>query len=79
MDALKDLPGARAELRKNTRGLLEWCVNAGLVQANVLAGMRAAPRTRQQRMDDAAKRRALNDSDIAAVWNAAGRCGPFGR
>ena len=78
MDALKDLPGARAELRKNTRGLLEWCVNNGLVHANVLAGLRMAPKTRQQRMDDAAKRRALNDTDIVAVWNAAGRAGRFG-
>jgi integrase len=78
LDALNDRPGARHELRKHTRGLLEWAVNSGLVQANVLAGMRAAPKTRQQKIEQAAKRRALTDGDIVAVWKAADREGRFG-
>jgi hypothetical protein len=34
--ALDSKPGAQAELRKHTRGLLEWAVNGGMLQANVL-------------------------------------------
>jgi integrase len=78
LDALKDLPGARAELRKHTRVLLEWAVNGGLVQANVLAGMRSVPKTRAQRLAEASKRRALTDPDIIAVWRAAEYSGRFG-
>jgi hypothetical protein len=68
---LDHLPGAQVELRKHTRGMLEWAVNNGLVFANVLAGMRAAPLTRAQRIQQASKRRALIDSDIIKIWHAA--------
>ena len=75
---LDHLPGAQIELRKHTRGMLEWAVNHGLVFANVLAGMRVAPLTRAQRLQQASKRRALIDSDIIKVWHAADRSGSFG-
>lgn len=68
---LDHLPGARSELRKYARGLLEWCTNAGLVSANVLAGMRLPSLTRAQKLKQASRRRALSDSDIVALWKAA--------
>ena len=76
LDKLSHLPGAQYALRKFTRSLLEWAVNSGLVQANVLAGMRMAPRTRAQKLQEAAGRRALTNSEIAALWQAA--TGKFG-
>ena len=33
-------PGAATQLRKTTRTFLEWCVTKGLVQLNVLAGLK---------------------------------------
>jgi integrase len=78
LDALDHLPGAQNELRKCTRSLLEWSTNSGLTRANVLAGMRRPPLTRTQKIEQAAKRRALDDNEIVAFWNAAGRCGRFG-
>ena len=78
LDALNDRPGARHELRKHSRGLLEWTTNSGLTPHNVLAGLRLPPRTRAQRLEQAAKRRALDDDAIAAVWKAADRHYRFG-
>ena len=78
LDALAHLPGARHELRKHARGLLVWTTNSGLTLANPLAGLRLPPKTRQQRLNEASKRRALGDSDIATVWKAADREGRFG-
>ena len=78
LDALNHLPGARHELRKYTRGLLEWATNSGLAPANTLAGLRLPPKTRQQKIAEAAKRRALDDDAIAAVWKAADRHGQYG-
>ncbi len=78
LDALNDRPGARHELRKRSRVLLEWCVNAGLVPSNVLAGMRMPPKSRSQRLEESARRRALGDDDIKAVWLAAERHGQYG-
>ena len=78
MNALNGLPGAKNELRKCARTLLEWTTNSGLTQANVLAGMRLPPKTRAERLEEVARRRALTDSDIVAVWRAAEACGKFG-
>ena len=78
IDALDDQPGAQIELRKCTRVLLEWAVNGGLAPANVLAGWRPPQQSRTQKLQAVARRRALTDSDIVAVWAAAGRCGTYG-
>ena len=78
LDALDTKPGARHELRKFTRGLLEWSTNVGLTPANVLAGYRLPPPTRAQRLEQAAKRRALDDDAIVAVWRTADAHGRFG-
>lgn len=63
--------GAAADLRRHTRALLEWAVAQGLTKFNPMAGLRAPPRTRQQRLLDADKGRALNDIEIVAVWRTA--------
>ena len=71
LDRLKHLPGARAELRKYARGLLEYAVNSGIASHNVMAGMRRPPLTRAQKLKQEARRRALSDSDIVALWRVA--------
>jgi hypothetical protein len=64
--------GAAADLRKFTHGFLEWAVARGLAAHNVMAGLRAAPRTRHQRLQDAEdKSKALSDAELVAVWRAA--------
>ena len=78
LDALQGRPGARQELRKCSRTLLEWSVSTGLAPFNVLAGMRMPPKTRVQRLQEAARRRALTDQDIVAVWRACAVSGAFG-
>ena len=78
LDALSGSPGARQELRKCSRTLLEWAVSTGLAPFNVLAGMRMPPKTRAQRLQEAARRRALMDQDIVAVWRACAVRGAFG-
>jgi integrase len=78
IDALGDRPGAQVELRKCTRVLLEWAVNSGLAPANCLAGWRAPQQSRAQKLKAVARRRALTDSDIIAVWAAAEQHGTFG-
>jgi integrase len=74
IDALAGLGkrGAAADLRSFSRTFLEWAVGQGLAKFNPMAGLRAPPRTRQQRLLDAAKGKALNDAEIVAVWRAAG-------
>ena len=78
INALDEQPGAQIELRKCVRVLLEWAVNGGLAPANVLAGWRAPQQSRTQKLQAAARRRALSHSDIVAVWHAAGRHGTYG-
>ena len=58
--------------------MLEWAVNSGLVQANVLAGMRLAPKSRAAKLAEASRRRAFGDTDIVKLWAAAGCSGTFG-
>jgi integrase len=58
--------------------LLEWAVNSGLAHHNVLAGYRRPPKSKAQKVEEAAKRRALSDTDIVKVWHAADTCGSFG-
>ena len=77
-NALEDLPGAQHGLRKEARAFVEWAVNNGLSRHNVLAGYRRPPKSRMQKVEEAAKRRALTDPDIVKVWQAAGTCGTFG-
>jgi integrase len=71
-------PGAAADLRKHARTWLEWCVGRGLVQFNVLAGLRRPRASRADRLEDERKGRALSDDEIRAVWASAGSLGPFG-
>jgi integrase len=64
--------GAAGDLRKYSRTFLEWTVEQGLVQFNVMAGLRAPSRTRHQRLQAAEpKGRALSDAELVKVWGAA--------
>jgi integrase len=71
-------PGAAQDLRSHSRAWLEWCVARGLVQFNVLAGLRRARSSRAERLGDENKGKALPDNEIVALWNAAATLGPFG-
>jgi integrase len=67
----KGKPGAAAELRKFARAFCEWCVERGLTTANVLAGLRRPTQTRAQKLaGEARAARALNDTEIIALWSA---------
>ncbi len=64
--------GAAGDLRKYARSFCEWTVAEGLAPFNVMAGFRAAGRTRQQRLQAAEpKGRALSDTEMVKVWHAA--------
>jgi integrase len=71
-------PGAATDLRAHTRAWLEWAVSRGLVQFNVLAGLRRARSTRAERLGEENKGKALSDEEITALWSAAGAMGAFG-
>src|SRR5215831_16008803 len=72
-------PGAAEDLRKFTRVFLEWCVGAGLLTANPLAGLRRPMRTRAERLKAARNGgRALSDDEIRKLWQAAESFGTFG-
>jgi integrase len=65
------LSGAAQDLRKFSTTFLSWAVEVGLVQFNVLSGLRMAGRTRAQRLADAEQTgRALSDDEISRVWLA---------
>jgi integrase len=65
-------PGAAADLRRYARAFCEWAVEQGLAKFNVMAGLRAAGRTRQQRLQDAEQKgKALTDAELVKVWRAA--------
>jgi integrase len=64
-------PGSAADLRKFANGFLEWTTAQGLTAHNVLAGLRLAGKTRQQRLLLEQKGKALSDAEIVAVWRAA--------
>ena len=74
IDALESAgkPGAASDLRKHLRTWLEWCVAKGLVQFNVLAGLRLPRASRAERLEDERKGRALSDDEITSLWNACG-------
>jgi integrase len=72
-------PGAAADLRKFSRTFYEWSVHRGLVNANVMAGLRQPKATRAERVaSEKRKARALSDFEIVAVWNACNGRGSFG-
>ena len=71
-------PGAATDLRSHTRAWLEWAVSRGLVQFNVLAGLRRARSSRAERLGDERKGKALSDEEIVALWNSAAALGAFG-
>lgn len=71
-------PGAADNLRRNARSMLEFAVDKGLAQHNVLAGLRRPRASRAERLDDGARGRALDDHEIAALWISAEGLGPFG-
>jgi integrase len=65
-------PGAAADLRRHSRTFCEWAVDQGLAKFNVMAGLRAPARTRQQRLRDAEQKgKALTDAELVRVWRAA--------
>src|SRR6516162_390614 len=64
-------PGAAGDLRKYSRTFCEWCVERGLVNANVMAGLRRPKQTRTEKLAaEARKARALDDAEIIAMWSA---------
>ena len=71
-------PGAAQDLRRHSRALLEFAVTRGLVQFNVLAGMRQPRSSRVERLQGGQKGRALTDAEIGAVWASALVLGSFG-
>jgi integrase len=71
-------PGAATDLRSHTRAWLEWAVSRGLVQFNVLAGLRRERSSRAERLGEENKGKALSDEEIVALWNGVGGMGPFG-
>ena len=71
-------PGAATDLRSHTREWLEWAVSGGLVQFNVLAGLRRARSSRAERLEDENKGKALSDAEIVALWNGVGVIGVLG-
>jgi integrase len=71
-------PGAAQDLRAHTRAWLEWAVSSGLVQFNVLAGLRRTRSSRAERLDDKSKGKALSDPEIVALWNGIGAIGMIG-
>ena len=71
-------PGAATDLRSHSRAWLEWAVSRGLVQFNVLAGLRRARSSRAERLGDESKGKALSDEEIVALWNSATTLGAFG-
>jgi integrase len=72
------LPGAATDLRSHSRAWLEWAVSRGLVQFNVLAGLRRARSSRAERLGEENKGKALSDAEITALWSTAGALGAFG-
>jgi integrase len=70
--------GAAGDLRKHCRTFAEWCVGRGLADYNPLAGLRRPRRTRAERLEAAERGRALDDTEIRRVWQAAGGLGSFG-
>jgi integrase len=71
-------PGAAIDLRSHARAWLEWAVSRGLVQFNVLAGLRRTRSSRAERLGEANKNKALSDLEITALWSAADAMGAFG-
>jgi integrase len=72
-------PGAAGDLRKYSRTFCEWCVERGLVNANVMAGLRRPKQTRAERLAAAKRKaRALSDTEIITVWNTCEGRGAFG-
>jgi integrase len=63
--------GAADDLRKFANGLFDWTTAKGLTPHNPLAGLRMPGRTRQQRLRDEQKGKALSDAEIFALWRAA--------
>ncbi len=71
--------GAAGYLRKNARTFAEWAVTQGLASHNPLAGLRRPKATRAERLEAEQRGRALNDAEIAALWQATSQTmHPFG-
>jgi integrase len=70
--------GAATDLRSHARAWLEWAVSGGLVQFNVLAGLRRARSSRAERLDGQSKGKALSDPEVVALWNGIGAIGMIG-
>jgi integrase len=71
-------PGAATDLRSHARAWLEWAVSGGLIQFNVMSGLRRPRSSRAKRLREESKAKALSDEEIVALWSAAGTRGVFG-
>jgi integrase len=71
--------GAAGYFRKTARTFLDWCVDHGLVQSNVLAGYRRARQTKAEKLVTQTAARALSAEELGQVWNAADPTTVFGR
>src|SRR5262249_10139099 len=72
-------PGAAEYLRAKLTPFLNWTVNVGIIDANVLAGWRKPRASRAEKLSAAAPGRALDDKELSAFWRAAEAAGfPFG-
>ena len=72
-------PGTAAEFKKLASGFLGWAALQGMAPGNVLGGYRAQKQSREQKLAKSARQgRALTDSEIVAVWNAASSMRSFG-
>ena len=82
MDALSERESrglGSDDLRKGVNGMLNFMIERGRLQFNVLAGVVRPKATRHEiiEADDEAGR-ALNDEEIVKIWQAAGAMGSFG-
>jgi integrase len=72
-------PGAAMDFRASARVFLEWAVQHGVVQYNVLAGLRLPKLSREEVLAREERQgRALDDPEIVKVWTAAEDAGAFG-
>lgn len=76
----KGLAGAAEGFRSQCRAFLTWCVtDAKVLTVSPLAGHRKERATRADRIAKEERGRALSDTELVAVWNAADPATTFSR
>jgi integrase len=82
MDALSEREAAgltSADLRKGVNGLLNFMIERGRLQFNVMAGVVRGKKTRHEIIASGEEvGRALNDEEIVKIWGACANAGSFG-